>query len=774
MGIRTPHLVLVATVVSSLGCAAELVPPPVLSDAQLGRIIIYRNGVAYFERYTTLDEEALTIKVPAERVDDFLKSLTIVDEQTGDTMPVSFPTVESGGGEVKMTIELPKGPHRLRVSYVTESPAWKPSYRIVLADKGPARLQAWAIVDNVSGEDWNQTKVGVGSTSALSFRYDLHSVRLVERETLSEDQPTALAPPTGGSPYAVATRKIRVVGNLTADDLAEFGAQQAALQAPVMNAQVAAGSSNVELPPAPPEQAAQARFRSGGSGGSRANAPSSRESSGKEGKRRDVGRFAQSISQQVKSSNERIRIEGFAQQGDGDPRQASLARANMLRDQLIQQGVPESQIEAIGTGELNTREAVRVVAAGQEGEQRGEQAKTSSAEKAASEDQPLGSAHFVSSVPMTIEHDHSALISILNDETEAERVFYYDPISARGSTSFAFNAVRLKNPSGYTLDSGPFTVYAQSQFLGEGLSEPILPHSIAFIPYALDRSIVADPAVTTREEIDKLLTIQRGIVTTETQRIRKTKVTLSNRGQEAAKVYVRHQVQPGYELRKSALQVEKLNGAYLFPVTVAAGQAVEVVVEETTPIMKTVDIRTPQGIGSIELFLKKGNIEPGLKQKLDDIVKTYQQLGDLEEHIATLDEQLAVYRTRVDELNVQLVTLKQVNQAQKLSKNLADKMQEISEKLQQTTIQLTDLKGQQMTLRVELQDKLADLTLKPKKAGAEGYEDEPKPSTAPGKVPTKPVKAPVGPAKAPAGPAKPPAAPAKPPAAPGKAPAGKR
>ena len=40
-------------------------------------------------------------------------------------------------------------------------------------------------------------------------------------------------------------------------------------------------------------------------------------------------------------------------------------------------------------------------------------------------------------------------------------------------TRFAFKAVRLENPSKYTLDSGPFTVYAEGQFLGEGLSEPI-------------------------------------------------------------------------------------------------------------------------------------------------------------------------------------------------------------------------------------------------------------------------------------------------------------
>jgi uncharacterized coiled-coil protein SlyX len=324
------------------------------------------------------------------------------------------------------------------------------------------------------------------------------------------------------------------------------------------------------------------------------------------------------------------------------------------------------------------------------------------------------------------------MVSILNADTEAERVYFYDPISSRGSNQFAFNAVRFKNPSDYTLDSGPFTVYAQSQFLGEGLSDPVLPHSVAFIPYALDRSIVVEPDVTDREEIDRLVTIQRGIVTTETQRIRKTKLTLSNRGQQAAKVYVRHQVQAGYELRKGALPIEKMGGAYLVPVSVPAGQGVEVAIEESTPIMKTVDIRTPQGIGAIELFLRTAKLDAELRGKLDDIVKTYAKLSDLEERIAVLDEQMGVYRTRVDELNVQLVTLKTVAQAQKLSRHLADKMQEISDKLQQSTMQMTDLKGQQMTLRVELQDKLADLSLKPKKEG----ESEPSPVVAPAPTPT--------------------------------------
>jgi hypothetical protein len=65
-------------------------------------------------------------------------------------------------------------------------------------------LEGWAIVDNTSGEDWKDVKVGVGSSSALSFRYDLWSVRTVERELLQIDEQFAVAPPTAVSPYGGA------------------------------------------------------------------------------------------------------------------------------------------------------------------------------------------------------------------------------------------------------------------------------------------------------------------------------------------------------------------------------------------------------------------------------------------------------------------------------------------------------------------------------------------------------------------------------------------
>jgi len=131
----------------------------VRSDTVLGRVVIYRNGVAYFERSATVDEDALNLSVPADKVDDFLRSLTVVDADTGEPTPVSYPTrptLDGGTGLIDMKIGLSgSAPHKLRLSYVTESPSWKPSYRLVLAKPGVVEVQGWAVVDNTSGEDWN-------------------------------------------------------------------------------------------------------------------------------------------------------------------------------------------------------------------------------------------------------------------------------------------------------------------------------------------------------------------------------------------------------------------------------------------------------------------------------------------------------------------------------------------------------------------------------------------------------------------------------------------
>ncbi|MBN1611420.1 MAG: OmpA family protein [Polyangiaceae bacterium] len=676
------------------GCAAQPVPVHTPVQAALGRVVVYRNGVAYFERQATIEGDTLLIRVPAHRVDDFLKSLRVEDADTNRPLPVSFPTVDREGGEVAMQIRLPTpAPHAVRIAYVTESPAWKPSYRVDLKPNGKAVLEGWAVVDNVSGEDWNRVRIGVGSTSALSFRYDLHSVRVVERETLGDESALALAPPTGGSPYAVATAETPLLGHFGQDALDQL--TTAVAQEASAPSEFAEQAGTEVMESSAPAASVRPAAKSGrGRGHPAPAAPSAAPAD-------PVAQLAS----RLRASNQRVRIEGFARSGEADTAGASLRRANALRDVLVEHGVPAQQIEAIGTGKTNDTEGVRILAA--------IPGAARPAQMAAANDEPIGSAFFLAPTPLTIKRSHSAMVSILQSPTRAEQVYFFDPISPRGSKHFAFRALRLDNPSEYTLDQGPFTVYSSGQFLGEGLSEPIPPKSTAFVPFALDRQVVIEPEVTTREEITRLTAIERGVVRTETRRIRRTVLDVHNQGPEPAKLYVRHAVASAWTLLPGKVTPEKLGGAYLFPATVPAKGALKLVIEEGTPTEKSVDVRTDAGIREIAVFLEHPprDLDPSLQRRINEILGLHRAMHDVGERIETVRAQMVEYRTRVDELNAQIVSLRRVAQAGELSRHLAKKMAEISERLQKATIEVTDLEARQMTQRIALQDRVAELTL---------------------------------------------------------------
>jgi hypothetical protein len=178
--------------------------PTHVDGGVLGRVVVYRNGVAFYERHATVEDGQLTVHVPRDRVDDFLKSLTVVDPITRKPLAVTIPRKEADSGSyLAMTLETPDVAHaEVLLTYVTEAPAWKPSYRVVVGDRGKVMLEGWAIVDNTTTEDWKGVLVGVGASSALAFRYDLWSVRQIDRDLLQGEERFAIAPPTGVSPYA--------------------------------------------------------------------------------------------------------------------------------------------------------------------------------------------------------------------------------------------------------------------------------------------------------------------------------------------------------------------------------------------------------------------------------------------------------------------------------------------------------------------------------------------------------------------------------------------
>jgi hypothetical protein len=96
----------------------------------------------------------------------------------------------------RMTIgAMGTGDRKILVSYISEVPVWKSTYRIVLP-KAPGKpfLQGWAIVDNTVGEDWKNVKLTLASGTPQSFIQNISQPYYARRPVLELPESVMLTP----------------------------------------------------------------------------------------------------------------------------------------------------------------------------------------------------------------------------------------------------------------------------------------------------------------------------------------------------------------------------------------------------------------------------------------------------------------------------------------------------------------------------------------------------------------------------------------------------
>ena len=88
------------------------------------------------------------------------------------------------------------GERNLYVSYISEVPIWKTTYRIVLPSKAEKKplLQGWAIVDNTVGEDWNDVELSLVAGAPHSFIQQLSEPYYGRRPVVALPESVELSP----------------------------------------------------------------------------------------------------------------------------------------------------------------------------------------------------------------------------------------------------------------------------------------------------------------------------------------------------------------------------------------------------------------------------------------------------------------------------------------------------------------------------------------------------------------------------------------------------
>jgi hypothetical protein len=753
---------------STLAWAAGCAPSAIVSTSlPVQRVVVYRNGVAYFERGGHVETSEVRFKMQQGEVGDFLATLAVMERGGSSVRAAAFPLKaaddeDANGNPLPLTPDQKKGlqtvvltldgkQHDLQVGYVADSPVWKPSYRLVVHSEGDADLQAWGIVENISGEDWKDVKLSLVAGAPLAFRADLGTPVIPDRPTVTDNgevvaaiphgettlatQPAPAPPPApaagpgdsfgsgglgltgtgeggGGHGEGIGLGNIGKIGHGAGTGTGQGigsgrGRLGGAHQASPPELRVGSTSVNGRLPPEVIQRIVRqnfGRFRLCYENGLRNN-PNLQ------------GRVT------VKFVIDRSGAVATTSDGGSDLPDTSVVQCILRGFGNLNFPQPEGgMVTVVFPIILNPGDGGGADQAAPVAEPPPPPAPPPPPPPMVSAPRNLLSLAAVDveggvtryDLPLKITiPDHSAtMVMLLSRQVSGAALYLFAPDGGvPDSNSHPFRVGRFTNGTPGMLERGPIAVFQEGAFLGQGVLDPLPPGATATVPFALERSIALDIDRKYDEQGARLFKIENGSLTIERDRVNQTHYRLRNGADAAAKVLVKHPRASGSRLFQPPVGTEDNvgTGTALVPVTVPARSNAELIVDERSAMQMNADWFSTIGDNAIKDYVADKKSEPGVVQKLTaawivraDIVKKRDERAGLQQQSFDL--------TRAsDETRQNLGAIEKNKTADALRKKLTARLAENAAKLDDVSRRMVELDAKLAELGVQFHEAIRDV-----------------------------------------------------------------
>jgi hypothetical protein len=172
-----------------------------LSDKTVaGSILAARAVETGAENEKRLVREQITLLLDSGDIENFgldaVSSLRLTDARLEEQLKQYLQTLGQSKSRENRSVYIESsgnGARHLRASYIAPTAIWKSSYRLTLHD-ADSTLEGWAIVDNTTGEDWNNVRLSVVSGRPISFISLLDTPRYGQRQVAELPEDRAAGP----------------------------------------------------------------------------------------------------------------------------------------------------------------------------------------------------------------------------------------------------------------------------------------------------------------------------------------------------------------------------------------------------------------------------------------------------------------------------------------------------------------------------------------------------------------------------------------------------
>jgi len=456
----------------------------------------------------------------------------------------------------RMTIsDVGTGEREIDVSYISEVPVWKSTYRIILSQKPNVKplLQGWAIVDNTVGEDWKDVQLSLIAGSPQSFIQQISQPYYTRRPVVELPASVMLTPQShegtltgSGSGGGVGSGQGAGIGPGQIDRLEQFAQ---------LSPGVAPGSASLHGVVTDASGAIIA--------GARVTVRNE-ENGAAQSATTDANGNYQLYNLTAGNSALFVDMPGF-KRFELSNFYLGTGRMNQINARLQVGNVEETVTVTAQAATLNTENAeISSLAAKQHVEAEGKD---------------LGD-YFEYNIkqPITIGKNQSALVPILQARIDAEKVSIWNENSKE-----IRRALWLSNSSGQTLDSGTFNIVEGDTFAGEGLLDTIHPNERRLISYAADPALRITMDEESSEKPATHVRISKGIMILTREQRDSSSYTVHNSDTQPRQVVIEHPAREGWKLAEGAKPEETSPSFLRFRVGVGPGKTENLKIEEYHP-----------------------------------------------------------------------------------------------------------------------------------------------------------------------------------------------
>ena len=237
--------------------------------------------------------------------------------------------------------------------------------------------------------------------------------------------------------------------------------------------------------------------------------------------------------------------------------------------------------------------------------------------------------------PVSIPRQHSAMLPIVNQEVEAQKISIFNPAT---HPKYPLNGLELKNNTGLNLMQGPVTVFDGNTYAGDAKLPDLKPDEKRLVAYALDLS--TEVLVKQKSQPDEMvsLKIAKGTLWHRHKFVDSREYEVKNKADKDRTLILEQAYSEDWKLIEPKEPYERTANLLRFKVPVPASKTVsqKVVLER---IADQSVILSNVGLDDIRIFLKAKVISPKVKEALDKVVAMRTELDDLTRQRTRLEKQ---------------------------------------------------------------------------------------------------------------------------------------